>query len=330
MEPSVPKEDAVSPTIPMPPLPRGSLKGRKESGTQVPGADTPGHTDSGGRKKRVISEDEKNYETARKKSMNEEYMKYLDEFLPKGSQTISSAMMDRPEADARAGADRVRIISVCGGAASGKTFIVKSIRNYLRSLGYEPTTIKERNFLLKIPVADEDLTPEKIAAYDFDCYQAVDWKLFESAVKSLCDMKPFNCPIYSLFKNQPIMKTKKLRPSNIILIEGRLFLNNEFIRNRSNFVIYLDTDSDIMLSRIIVKNQALHKHLSLDSIIHKYTQFIKPNFDRFVLPTKKYADMIIYNFAGEYYNPDEVQDGFQFLTMVKDWLGLQIKQDGKA
>jgi uridine kinase len=318
-----------TPRTPLPGLPKSTLlKSQKSIPASPEGLHDHREHEHANRPKRFISEDEKEYETARKRSMNEEYMKYLDEFIPKGNQSISSARVDRPEFEHKGSSSNVRMIAVCGGAASGKTFIVKSIRNYLRSMGYEPTTIKERNFLLKIPCADEDLTPEIIKQYDFDSYKAIDWKLFESAVKSMSEAKPFNCPIYSLFQDKPIMKTRKLRPSNIILIEGRLFLNNEFIRNRSNLVIYLDTDSDIMLSRIIVKNQVLKKH-ALGTIIHKYTQFIKPNFDRYVLPTKKYADMIIYNFAGEYYSPDEVQDGFQFLTMVKDWLRLHLNEEGK-
>lgn len=327
MNPKSVRADNSPEKIPMPELPRTSDKKRKQSSSINLMPDSPTELDQG-RPKRLISEGEKQNEVARKKSYNEEYVKFLDAMMPKGNTSISSARVDRHDSEHKDPNNSVRIIGICGGAASGKTFIVKSIRNYLRSLGYQPTTIKERNFLLKIPCKDEELTPDIIAKYDFDSYKAIDWKQFEHAIKSLSEMKPFNCPIYSLFKDKPIMKTKPLRPSNILLIEGRLFLNNEYLRNMSNFVIYLDTDSDIMLSRIIVKNQVLKKH-TLDTIIHKYTQFIKPNFDRFVLPTKKYADMIIYNFAGECYHPEEKMENFQFLTMIKDWLGLQIKQDNE-
>lgn len=275
---------------------------------------------------RYTMEEDETAKNSRKKSIKDEYAKALDELLPKKKQTASGFKIEIHENKPKKFPGRIKIISICGGAASGKTFVVKSIRNYLRTCGYSPTIIKERNFLLKIPVNDDELTPEIVSNYDFDHYKAVDWKLFELAVKSLSEDQSFKCPIYSIFDNRPIVKTKNLKTSNVLLIEGRLFLNNDFIRNKSEFVIYLDTDCDIMLSRIILKNQTLQKRL-LEDIIEKYTRFIKPNFEKFVQPTKKYADMIIYNFAGEYYHPEEQKDGFQFLNMVKEWLDLQIKKN---
>ena len=45
--------------------------------------------------------------------------------------------------------------------------------------------------------------------YDFDNPQAIDWELFNKAVTQLENGKPFNSPIYSIFDNKRIIKTKK-------------------------------------------------------------------------------------------------------------------------
>lgn len=297
---------------------------RKRSGTAFP----PIPEDKDGRagnikSKRIATEEEETLEHQRKRSMHQDYVKNLDDLIPKSQGQISTTKSHRLDSDHKTDSSSVLFIGVCGGACSGKTYIVKSIRNYLRSCGYQPTLIKERNYLLKIPVKDEDLTPEIISSYDFDHYKSIDWKLFEQTIKSLSEFKPFNCPRYSVYDNRPIVKTKKLKPSKIILIEGRLFLNNEYLRNNVHFNIYLDTDSDIMLSRIIIKQTTIKK-LSLEEILKKYESFIKPNFEKFVLPTKQYADMVIYNFAGENYEVNRVNESSQFLKMVKDWIGLQM------
>lgn len=263
---------------------------------------------------------------SRKQSFKEEYVKALDEMLPKSTNfRFDLAEHEASSKSVSHNLEKIKIIAVCGGAASGKSFIIKSIKHYLRNLGYKPTTIRERNFLLKIPGSEENLSQEVIKNYDFDHYNAIDWKLFEEAIKTLSESRPFDCPVYSIFDNQPSIITKKLEPSNVILLEGRLFLNNDYIRNRCNFKIYLDTDQDIILSRTIIKNQKM-KNIPLEEIISKYTQFIKPNFEKYVEPSKKYADMIIFNFAGEYINPEEQKKEFEFLNMIKDWLNFKIKE----
>lgn len=302
---------------------------RKSSGKVFPTIpdDKEGRGNTG-KSKKIAPEVEEKLESQRKRSLNVDYVKNLDDMIPKTQGPISAAKPHRTESEHKGEESTVLVIGICGGACSGKTFIVKSIRNYLREFNYDPTLIKERNYLLRIPVKDEELTPEIINNYDFDHYKSIDWKLFENTIKSLSEFKPFNCPRYSLFENRPIIKTKKLKPSKIILIEGRLFLNNEYLRNRTDFIIYLDTDSDIMLSRAIIKQTTLKK-ISLEEILKKYENFIKPNFEKFVLPTKQYADMVIYNFAGENYEVNGVNESSQFLKMVKDWITLQMfKIDG--
>ena len=261
--------------------------------------------------------------SSRKKSASSQFQKGLLDFM--GEAKRDSTLKIEIHEHAKKKSNNVTIISICGGAASGKTFIVKSLKNHLKNGKLQTTYLKERNFMRRIPVADDLITEEILANYDFDHYNAIDWNEFEQAVKKLSNDESYDCPIYDIIESKPITKTKNLKPSNVILIEGRLFLNNDFIRKSSDFIIYLDTDCDIILSRLIVKQQTI-KHKKLEEIVRKYTEFIKPNYEKFVVPTKQYADMIIYNFAGQSYTDEEQQLNFPFLNMVKDWLNNRMKQ----
>ena len=56
--------------------------------------------------------------------------------------------------------------------------------------------------------------------------------------------------------------------------------------------LFVDTDSDIRLSRR-VQRDIESRGRQLENVLGQYTQFVKPSFEEFCLPTKKYADVII-------------------------------------
>lgn len=80
-----------------------------------------------------------------------------------------------------------------------------------------------------------------------------------------------------------------------MIIEGRIFLNNPTIKDLCNMKIFLETDLDLMLSRIVIKGLA--RKLKLETIIERYLRFIKPSYERWIEPTKGTADMVIPNFG---------------------------------
>ncbi|GAA6070349.1 uridine-cytidine kinase 1 isoform X1 [Tachysurus ichikawai] len=55
--------------------------------------------------------------------------------------------------------------------------------------------------------------------------------------------------------------------------------------------LFVDTDSDVRLSRRVLRD--MRRGRDLEQILTQYTTFVKPAFEEFCLPTKKYADVII-------------------------------------
>ena len=63
--------------------------------------------------------------------------------------------------------------------------------------------------------------------------------------------------------------------------------------------VFVDTDDDVRLSRKVLKIARKHPddkaHLS--DFLSKYENFVKPSFEKFIEPTKKYADIILPNYG---------------------------------
>ena len=56
--------------------------------------------------------------------------------------------------------------------------------------------------------------------------------------------------------------------------------------------LFVDTDPDTRLSRRVLRDMS-DRGRDLDQILHQYANFVKPAFEEFCLPVKKYADVII-------------------------------------
>ncbi|KAG6790860.1 hypothetical protein POTOM_007029 [Populus tomentosa] len=83
-----------------------------------------------------------------------------------------------------------------------------------------------------------------------------------------------------------------VNPSDVIILEGILIFHDPRIRELMNMKIFVDTDADVRLARRI-RRDIVEKGRDIATVLDQYSKFVKPAFDDFILPTKKYADIII-------------------------------------
>jgi len=56
--------------------------------------------------------------------------------------------------------------------------------------------------------------------------------------------------------------------------------------------LFVDTDADTRLAHRVLRDMKDHGR-KLEYVLNGYTNHVKPSFEEFCLPTKKYADVII-------------------------------------
>ncbi|XP_025769269.1 uridine-cytidine kinase 1 [Puma concolor] len=86
-------------------------------------------------------------------------------------------------------------------------------------------------------------------------------------------------------------ETTVVYPADVVLFEGILVFYSQEVRDMFHLRLFVDTDSDVRLSRRVLRD--VHRGRDLEQILTQYTTFVKPAFEEFCLPTKKYADVII-------------------------------------
>jgi len=140
------------------------------------------------------------------------------------------------------------------------------------------------------------VTPEqkaKIGEYNFDHPDAFDWALTAQVLRDVRAGKPVEVPHYDFVTHSRSSdkKTPIVGP-NIIIFEGILAFHSEAARELFDMKIFVDTDADTRLARRILRDIA-ERGRDVNGILKQYETFVKPAFDTFILPSKKWADVII-------------------------------------
>ncbi|XP_065734867.1 uridine-cytidine kinase 1 isoform X1 [Phocoena phocoena] len=127
--------------------------------------------------------------------------------------------------------------------------------------------------------------------YNFDHPDAFDNDLMHRTLKNIVEGKTVEVPIYDFVTHSRLAETTVVYPADVVLFEGILVFYSQEIRDMFHLRLFVDTDPDVRLSRRVLRD--VHRGRELEQILTQYTTFVKPAFEEFCLPTKKYADVII-------------------------------------
>jgi len=180
------------------------------------------------------------------------------------------------------------VIGIAGGTGSGKTTISTKIRE---ALSDDVVTILSHDFYYK---SYDKITFEERLNRNYDHPDAYETDLLINDIKKLKDGKTIERPVYSYTTRLRENYTVTAKPTKIIIIEGMLIFENEELLDLLDIKIFVDTDADIRLSRIITRD-IKERELDIDYILPKYCDTIKVMHEQFIEPSKKNADIIILN-----------------------------------
>lgn len=178
------------------------------------------------------------------------------------------------------------IIGIAGGSGSGKTTIAQKIH---KSLPEDRVLIMTQDSYYK---DHKEMTKEERDQINFDHPDAFDTKLLVAQLKQLLNGQAIEMPIYDFPTHLRSDKAIHVEPADIIILEGILVLADERLRDLMSIKVYVDTDDDIRLIRR-EKRDMKERGYDLDYIISQYLTTVKPMYNQFIDPSKRYADIIV-------------------------------------
>ncbi len=177
------------------------------------------------------------------------------------------------------------IIGIAGPSAGGKTTVTEKIKE---TFGDDVVIIKYDNYYKD----QTHLTFEERLNVNYDHPNAFDTNLLLEHLQLLIAGQTVKIPTYDFSSYNRSSIVNEVKPKKIIVIEGLFTLLEESIRDLLDIKIYVETDLDICFIRRL-KRDIDERGRTLDSVISQYTETVKPMHEKFISPTRKYADIVV-------------------------------------
>jgi len=178
------------------------------------------------------------------------------------------------------------IIGIAGGSGSGKTTVVKEL---VRQLPESSVSVISQDAYY---YDNGDKTPEEKKLINFDHPAAIEWDLLVKHLDMLRNGESIPMPIYTYVTCARSKEVIYVHPTEVIIVEGILVFTSEELRKRMDIKVFVDTDGDERLMRIIRRDIA-ERGRTWEDVLRHYQTFVKPMHQQFIEPTKRYADIIL-------------------------------------
>jgi uridine kinase len=179
------------------------------------------------------------------------------------------------------------VIGIAGGSGSGKTTVVRAIKERLRD---EKVVVIPQDSYYK---DSSDLTDEEKRRQNFDHPDAIDWTLLCEQLADLKHGKTVQQPVYSYIScSRSKTETVTVEPADVIIIEGILIFTCRELLDQLDIKIFVDADDDDRLMRVMARDIS-ERGKDVHWVIERYSRTVKPMYLQFIEPSKRYADIII-------------------------------------
>ena len=181
--------------------------------------------------------------------------------------------------------DKILVIGIAGGTGSGKTTLMD---NLVERFGQEVTVLSHDNYYRR----RDDMTMEERQNVNYDEPAALETDLMVQHLAQLRRGESIECPVYDFTQHNRSDKTITVVPKRVIIVEGILIFEDEALRDLMDIRIFVDTDADVRLCRRIARDVG-ERGRTLQSVLDQYQTTVKPMHEKYVEPSKKFANLVV-------------------------------------
>ena len=181
--------------------------------------------------------------------------------------------------------NNILVLGIAGGTGSGKTTLMN---NLIARYGDSVTVLSHDNYYRR----RDELTYEQRCLINYDEPAALETELMAVHLDELRHGNAIDCPVYDFTQHNRSDKTVRIEPKPVIIVEGILIFENQPLRDLMDIKIFVDTDADVRLCRRI-KRDVNKRGRTLESVLTQYQTTVKPMHEKYVEPSKKYANIVV-------------------------------------
>ena len=177
------------------------------------------------------------------------------------------------------------VIGIAGGSGSGKSTFAQKLKDYF---GSSVALVSCDNYYK----AHDDMPFEERKRLNYDSPEAFEFDLMTAQISSLKNGENIKCPVYDFSLHTRSKEITEIEAKPIVIIDGILIFTEPKLRELMNLKIYVETDADERILRR-ARRDICERGRDFDNVIEQYLATVKPMHNKYVEPTKAYADIII-------------------------------------
>ncbi len=179
-------------------------------------------------------------------------------------------------------------IGICGGSGSGKTTFVKRLCSHFTP--EQVCVLSQDNYYLPRELQHTDERGER----NFDLPKSFDKKAFRQDLERLRQGETIRRQEYTY--NNPLATPRWLvvQPAPIILVEGLFIFHYKKVAAQLDLKIFINTKENLKVIRRIHRDRA-ERNYPLEDVLYKYQYHIWPAYERYILPYREEADLVVNN-----------------------------------
>lgn len=177
------------------------------------------------------------------------------------------------------------LIGIAGASCSGKTTLASEL---CRELGDSATSLTLDSYYYDLA----HLPASAIARHNLDEPAALDAELLQGHIHRLANGEPIDKPVYDHKSHARHAESERVIPRGFVVIEGLFALYWEAVRQNLATCVFINAAHDLCLQRRIERDRHDRGRV-LKLVEERYRAMVQPMFDRYVLPTRAHADVIV-------------------------------------
>jgi len=180
------------------------------------------------------------------------------------------------------------VIGISGGSGSGKSTIVKLVRENFTD--GEVSLLTQDDFYFP----REQQAVDANSVIDFDRFDSIDHDSFHDRLKDLIAGKKITLKEYVFNNDKADAKLKTILPAPILFVEGLFVFSSEKVRALLDLTVFVETSDVLKVIRRIQRDQE-QRNYPLDDVLYRYQHHVLPSYQKYIEPQKSKADLVINN-----------------------------------
>lgn len=175
-------------------------------------------------------------------------------------------------------------IGIAGRSGSGKTRVAAELVHLWPQAGVLAIDAYYRDL--------SELTLAEREAVNFDAPSALDWELLVADLARLRSGASVRVPRYDFATHTRMPDPALLAPSEVLIVEGLFALFDRRVRKMLDLAVFIDAGEEECLRRKIERDVACRGRTEAFARA-QWERHTAPMYERHVLPTKAYADLLL-------------------------------------